>query len=302
MSAVVDAIPTEDMRLGLYPGMSNEDYHRSPGISCSGMHEFRRKPSRYWSLYLNPERPPRKEKAGQLEGTLCHCAALEPDEFDFRYVVTPEGAPARPTERSRKAKKPSADTQYALEWWDAFEEMNPKRRVITQEQYDRAWHQADSIRKLPDVAAAFAAGAPEVAAFWRDPQTGVLCRCKPDWVQKCGGRSVVLFDVKTYDNVEDEAFAAQISRKYYDWQDAMYSDGYAHAAGVTVEGFVFIAVEPEYPWEANLLMLDAPSREHAARQFHERLEQYAWCLEHNVWPGYSEIKEVSLSRWRLRDY
>lgn len=289
-----------EFRAGLYPDMSNEDYHAGPGISCTGLHLMRKNPARYWAFSpMNPNRPPAEEKDGQFAGTLCHCATLEPDQFGARYIVVPENAPAYPTARSWASKNPSIDSQRAMGWWSDFKLANPGRRFITLAEYETAMRQAESIRKLPDLAQVFARGTAEQAAYWIDPETGVLCRCKPDWEFPCSALASILCDVKTYGDASDDAFAAQVARKYYDWQDVFYSSGFAHAARRVVEGFIFIAVEDKFPWQANLLMLDERSRTHAAGQVRQTLDLYAKCLREDKWPGYTGIKEISLPNYRL---
>ncbi|KAK50237.1 PD-(D/E)XK nuclease-like domain-containing protein [Bordetella bronchiseptica] len=279
-------------------GQPIEQYHGGPGISKTGLDHVARSPALFYALHLDPARPAEKERAGQLEGQLAHCAILEPAEFDKRYAVLPADAPRRPTEAQWNAKKPSPESIEAMEWWTAWNKSSAGRTIITHAQRETALRQAESVRRLPDVAEALAAGRPEVSAYWIDSDTGVLCRCRPDWVHPAGDNGVILLDVKTYSDASPAEFARQIARKRYHVQDAFYSDGYARAAGVDVLGFVFVAVETEWPFAASAVMLDEPGKRQGAIDMRRDLATYAACLKVNDWPGHgASIHQVSMPAW-----
>lgn len=275
--ALIDAPCTID-------GQDIEAYHRGPGISKTGLDHVARSPALFYALHLDPARPAEKERAGQLEGQLAHCAILEPAEFDKRYAVGP-------------------DVSRATKAWKEWEASLPAGVIaIKPEQRETALRQAESVRRLPDVAEALAAGRPEVSAYWMDPDTGVLCRCRPDWVHPAGESGVVLLDVKTYSDASPAEFARQIARKRYHVQDAFYSEGFGRAAGVDVLGFVFVAVETEWPFAASAVMLDEPGRDVGRIQYRRDLDTYARCLAANDWPGYgAAIHQVSLPTWASKD-
>lgn len=297
MSASVIHLPTS-FPPGVRDDLTNEQYHGGPGISNSGLNDMARSPAHFYSLHRAENRPPKKEKAGQLEGNLCHCATLEPAEFDKRYVVKPENAPNRPTARQWNAKSPSSDSVAAMKYWTEFEEEHAGKRVITAEQYDVAFAQAEQIRKLPEVAKLMAVGWAERSAYWIDPITGALCRCRPDFTHPVNDTGVILVDLKTYSDASPREFTKQISRKGYHRQDAWYSDGYAHASGLQVFAFIFVAVETEYPYKACAFQLDPESQEKGRAANRALLDRYAECEITGVWPSYSEgIELITLPSW-----
>jgi len=272
-------VKREEFRIGTTGLLSIEDYHASAGISKSSLDSLNLSPAIYYARHLDPNRPPRETKAGQLEGNLAHCAILEPAEFGKRYVVGEA--------LNRNTNK-----------WKEFVAANPDRVAIQPDQYDAAMRQADSVRSLPEVREALDVGIAEPSAFWIDPETGAECRCRPDWAHFCGDRSAVLFDVKTYSSASPAEFRRQIARKRYHVQDAFYTDGYAAAADVDVLGFVFVAVETEWPYAANAVMLSDDSKELGRHEYYRNLTTYMQCLKSGEWPGYSKgIDVVSLPAW-----
>lgn len=268
---------------GVRHGLSIDDYHAMPGASKSVLDSIAQSPAIAYARHIDPNRPAPRERAGQLEGQLAHCAVLEPDAFADRYVVGPDW--------NRNTKK----------WHEYAEQMGAERPgvvILKPEQYEAAMRQAESVRALPEVRDALAHGAAEVSAFWIDPDTGMQCRCRPDWVHDCGDAGVILLDLKTYSDASPAEFRRQVARKRYHVQDAFYSDGYAAASGLPVLGFVFVAVETEYPFAASALMLDDIAKDTGRALYRRDLATYAECMRTAAWPGYSDqIEIISLPAW-----
>jgi exodeoxyribonuclease VIII len=285
---------------GLYFDLDIDAYHGGDGISKTGLDSIDANPAIYYGRHLDPKRPPPKDRAGQLEGSLTHCAVLEPNEFGKRYMTLPKDAPRRPTDAQWNAKNPSDDSKAAMAWWREWNAKTNGATVISADQYDTAWRQAESIRKLPEVAEALLRGRAEVSAYWTDPLTGELCRCRPDWAHDCGTSQTILLDVKTCSDASPSEFRRQIARKRYHVQDSFYSDGYAAASGREVVGFVFVAVESEWPYAACALMLDDQGKAQGRTDYRRNLNTYAACRKSGVWPGYSsQIEVVNLPAWAI---
>jgi hypothetical protein len=287
---------------GLYYDIDIDAYHTGPGISKSGLDSIDANPAIYYGRHQDPNRPPARERAGQLEGSLTHCAVLEPNEFGKRYAMVPKNAPRRPTDAQWNAKNPSDDSKAAMAWWTEWNAKTNGATVISAAQYDTAWRQAESIRRLPEIAEALLRGRAETSAYWIDPATGELCRCRPDWAHECGTSQTILIDVKTCGDASPAEFRRQIARKRYHVQDAFYTDGYAAASGREVLAFVFVAVESEWPYAACALMLDEEGKGQGRRDYRRNLNTYAQCRKSGIWPGYSQqIEIVNLPAWALEN-
>ena len=292
-----------DHPLGIRNDMPILQYHGGPGISKSGLDDINRSGLHYYALHLDPKRPPRTERAGQLEGNLAHCAILEPDTFMDRYAFAPEGAPQRPTEAMINAKNPSESSRERVAYWDDFMRRNGDKTIITSSQYDVAMRQAESVRALPEIRDALArtGGKAEVSAYWIDEVTGELCRCRPDFVVPVGDSQVIVLDVKTYSDASGNEFRRQVLRKRYHVQDAFYSDGFREATGAEVLAFIFVAVETDWPFAANAVMLDEASRELGRTEYRRDLDKFHQCKQSGVWPGYSsEIELITLPNYAFR--
>lgn len=283
----MNAVTTHELavlqRQGLYEGLPIDNYHGGPGISKTGLDDIERSPAIFYALHLDPRRPAPTTKAGHLEGALAHCAVLEPDQFDARYVVGP-------------------DVSRATKAWKAFEVEHPGRECIKPDQYDTAMRQAESVRRLPEMAESLANGRAEVSAYWTDEGTGVLCRVRPDWTRDFGESGVVLLDLKTCSDAAPHEFRRQIARKRYHVQDAWYGDGFARASGRAVLAFIFVAVEDQWPYAASAVLIDDTSRDQGRRDYRRNLTTYSQCLQSGEWPGFSSaIEIVTLPSWAITE-
>ena len=261
---------------GLRFDLSNEAYHAGPGISKSSLDAVAKSPAHYFARYLDENRPEREPTAAMIAGTLAHCAVLEPEEFVIRYAVGP-------------------DVSKATKEWKAFEaSLADGRQAIKPDQFKQAFAQSTSVRSIPDIADLLSKGFAEVSAYWHDEETGILCKCRPDWVSPCDDGSVILVDLKTTTDASPREFSRSIAKWRYHVQAAWYADGYAKASGLTVRGFVFAAVETDFPHLPAAYMLDDESIDQGRTDYRRNLETYAECLACGIWPGYE--KEIQLTR------
>jgi hypothetical protein len=106
---------TDIRPMGLVKGLSMEEYHAIDALSATGLRHLMRSPWHY------ANRVDVKETRAMLNGSLVHCARLEPEALAQRYVVVPEDAPRRPTDAQWAAKKSNESSQAAKEWWAALD-------------------------------------------------------------------------------------------------------------------------------------------------------------------------------------
>ncbi len=290
----------ESLPMGLVRDMPAERYHAIHAMSAGGLKRMKQSPAHFYGMQLDPNKPAEKDSKARANGTLTHCLLLEPHEFDARFTVVPDDAPTRPSVRQRKAAKPSDATVAAIAWWDAFDAANAGKIIVEPGQLAAAKAQAAAVRAVPDLAALLADGYGEASAFWIDPETGELCKCRPDWTSPAGG-GVILVDGKTCQDASPEGFGRAIWNMDYHLQAAWYSDGFEAATGLRVHGFVFAAVESAWPHVAAPYMLGDDVLEAARRENRRLLNRYAECKRSGVWPGYAPaIQLINLPAWAQR--
>lgn len=268
-----------EMLRGVVADMPFAEYHAVQALSASGLKKLRRSPAHYFGTTLDPNRPAEDSSDAMVAGSLLHCAVLEPDQLEARYVVKPE------------------DMSFATKEGRAWKADHVGRQIVTTPQWRTSMAQAKALRALPEVRALLGQGRSEVSSFWHDSETGVLCKCRLDWEFETAG-GVIVLDLKTCQDASPDGFAKAVARYGYHLQDAHYTDGYANASGKPVLGFVFAAVEADWPHAAAAYMLSDADRDNARAENRRLTQLYADCLGRGQWPGYaSEIQTLTLPSW-----
>lgn len=274
---VADPVITGDIEPGIYYGISNENYHAGPGVSKSQLDDIADTPA----LYLWRKNAPvdtTKTKTLDL-GTAFHCRVLEPEEFSNRFIVAPEFN--RRTNAGKEEEK-----AFLMEC------TSTGKTVITAEEGRKIELMYQSVMALPlGQWLVESAGHAESSIYWEDPETGILCRCRPD---KIIPEFHWIMDVKTTADIQ------RFKTAYYDYryhvQDAFYSDGYEAQFGVQPT-FVFLVASTtvecgRYPVE--IFMMGEEAKLAGQQEYHRNLRTLADCLNTDEWPA---IKTLSLPRW-----
>jgi exodeoxyribonuclease VIII len=273
-----------DLPLGLHPTMPSERYHRIAAMSAGGLKRMRQSPAHFFGMQLDPDRPePGEPSPAMKAGTLFHTALFEADQIEARYIVKPEGM----SFSSKEGKAWKAALPAGIEAIDA-------------DQLSKARTQAKRVRADPDMAALLSEGVPEASAFWVDDHTGELCKCRPDWTSPAGD-GVILVDGKSCPDASPDGFGRTAWNMGYLHTAAWYIDGYEAATGLKVYGYVFAAVEHDWPHVAKGWMVPDDLLEKARAENRRLLDLYAECKRTSNWPGYSAgISLITLPAWAQR--
>ncbi|HCB4516528.1 TPA: exodeoxyribonuclease VIII [Salmonella enterica] len=267
----------DDIQPGIYYDIPNEAYHAGPGVSKSQLDDIADTPA----IYLwRKNAPVDTEKTKTLDtGTAFHCRILEPEEFSKRFIIAPEF--------NRRTSAGKEEEKTFLE-----ECARTGRTVLTAEEGRKIELMYQSVMALPlGQWLVESAGYAESSVYWEDPETGILCRCRPD---KIIPEFHWIMDVKTTADIQ------RFRTAYYDYryhvQDAFYSDGYRAQFG-EIPTFVFLVASTtaecgRYPVE--IFMMGEDAKLAGQREYRRNLQTLAECLNNDEWPA---IKTLSLPRW-----
>lgn len=277
-----------------HPGLSNEDYHHLKAVSPSQIKVLKRSPLHYFDQFLADDREKKPPTASMLKGTALHTAILEPELWDETVIILPSDAPNKPTKKQLEAKKPSAETQAEITWWEEFNDSINGRIVISLDDADDVRRMADAVRKHP--AAAFLLELPgrrEASYTWTDEATGLECKTRPDW-HSLDGR--IVLDVKTTEDASRVAFAKTIANLDYHVQAAWNLDAQGG------ELFLSLVVENSRPYGVAVYPASEAMLEAGRRRISAAMERLAECWRTGQWPGYGDaIQEpIELPGW-VRD-
>lgn len=272
--------------IGLFLDMSMEAYQAVDALSSTGMRLLSRSAWHYRNRVATvPTRP-------MLNGTLAHCAVLEPHAMAERYIVVPEGAPKRPSAAQWSAKKSSEDSMAAKEWWTNFNADAVGREIVAAEDYAITQAQLLALQADDEIADLLSSGYGEPSVFWIDAASGVYCKARPDWVRPLDSRRVKLLDLKSTADESPDAFGRVAARLSYHRQRAHYIEGFRQATGLEVVDFVFAAVSSAPPVLAVPYRLVDEVAQQGEEECAELRAQYAECLHTNRWPAYPPSARV----------
>lgn len=259
---------------GLYFDLDEDTYHRSFGLSASGIKHLRISPLDWWVRSpLNPNLAEVLEEDGDSEAKTVGRA------YDVRIISGREAFDRRYAPAIEKSDYPDAlDTNDDLKEWlvERGLKKTGKRkaelidRVLEAEPTARIWdaikdgyakiHEgkeflpvkliakietaARMIEGHPLLSKAFSGGAPQVSVIWDCPIIGVRCKARMDYL-----KSRAIVDLKTWGNPQGKppevGIPREIASRKYHVQAAMYCEAISFASSFIKQGLCD-GVSPEY--------------------------------------------------------
>ncbi|WP_226961387.1 MULTISPECIES: PD-(D/E)XK nuclease-like domain-containing protein [Streptomyces] len=256
------------MAPGVYDGIPEDAYHADPALSSSGARRLLACPAKFAYEREHGSVPTRAMETG----TAAHLAVLGVGP-DVVVVDAPDWRTKAAREQRDAARADGAVPLLAAE-------------------YDQVQAMAEAVRQHPVAGPLFQPGdgRAEVSIWWTDPDTGVSCRARLDWLRNpVAGRRLIIPDYKKTVDASPAAIARSIANYGYHQQGDWYTEAVA-AAGLAPDGSVFLLVfqEPTPPYVVTVAQI-APSdlmlagaKNAAARQL------FRDCTASGHWPGYAD--------------
>lgn len=272
-------------KLGRYTAehLSLEAYHHDvEAVSKTDLDNIHQS----YQHYMESKKDQKSPLSGPLpkclvEGAALHCLTLTPGEFTKEFKVLPV--------LNRRTREGKALYQQIL---------SEGRPVIPARVFERLQAMGGAILNHPAASVLLKDGIPESSYIWTDPDTGVICKCRPDYIQ--GMQGLVIPDIKTCQDASFDAFQRAIIDHRYHVQGAYFIDG---VTAVLHDGckrdFVLIAVEKDPPFAVAAYRLSDEALDLGRKIYKEDLQKYKSHVEHpDLWPGYSSmVQDMDLPRW-----
>ena len=252
------------MQPGLYTDISAKEYHGLPIeiVSNSYLSRLDKTPAH--------TRVKQEETPALIFGRAVHSYVLEGAEAFFKEFAVPPSV----ERRTKEGKE--------MEIWSQFQLANSDKALIAEEEFVKITEINDSVRNHPTAGLWLANGISEQTAIWRDEETGIMCKCRPDRNPLNG----VLLDLKTTDNAGEYEFGQSIKYYGYARQGAFYTEGVSKATGNKHDAFAFIAVEKKAPYRCEVYVLSPEYMAWGWTQVHRLLRTEKECREKGKWVNY----------------
>lgn len=259
---------------GCYSQLPIEVYHADPcvgpSISSSGLRTiWARSPAHYFvDSPLNPDRKPQQDSSAFALGRLAHLLLLEgADKFAEQFVTRPD---CWSDWRTKEAKV----------WRD--EQTLAGRTVITQDDLDAVAGMARSLGAHPLVKAGILDGKVERSLIWKDEETGIWLKSRPDVIPNASGDYA---DLKTTASVTTEALQKSIADFHYPMQGAVVGMASEAVLGRPMQSFTLVWVEKSEPFCVRVTTLTPEDLARGAMQVRRALRTMARCLHTGQWPA-----------------
>lgn len=253
--------------------ISNEAYHSHEAVGSTNLKHILRSPAHYLETKKNPS----EQSPAMVLGSAIHTMILEPELFKKEYTVMPEFSGTG----SRAAKE-----DWLLK--------NHGKIALKPDQVATAQLVAGAVAQHKTASQLLSSGHAEEAYFWIDPETDILCKCKPDFLRE----GHIIVDVKSTIDASFNSFQKAIANFNYHLSAAFYLDGVSAVTGDTYDTFVILAVEKDAPFAMACYVLDEATIEAGRVEYRNALTKLKQCIETKSWPDYPDtIQPINLPSW-----
>ena len=250
------------------------NYFEMAGINFSSLKYYRESPAHFLHYISQPKEEP--TDAMKL-GSAVHTLVFEPEVFDQEFLVLNLAQLPVPGKDFRT----KANKDWLLE--KQAEASESGRCLLSQEVYQQAQLISRSVTSNRAFRMLREGFTVERGIQWTDPETGILCKGKPDARHNERG---ILFDLKTTRNASRNQFSRAIAERLYYGQVAMYSDGLEQVYGVRFDKVIFVAVETAAPYVCQVYFLEDSALQLGRTVYRDLLRLHKQCMDNHHWPGY----------------
>lgn len=252
-----------------------------PSISSSGLRTiFHRSPKAYWSTSpYNPKRKESEDKEAFIFGRAAHHLLLGQPRFNQSFVVRPSEVVSNST---GELVKWNGHRKECIRWLET--EIAAGRTILTPDQAENIIGMAEELSMHPLVKrGAITGGETELSYFWRDAETGIWLRWRPDSTPNDSDDHV---DIKT---TRDIRFVQKAIEDFgYEQQGGLGRVATRELLNREMKSFALLFVEKTSPWDNALVELKSSELDRGERMNRAALRIFWKCWRAKEWPGYAK--------------
>ena len=283
---------------GLYAGIGLDLYHSQkicdgPSVSSSGLRKlFSESPAHFYETWDgNPNRVEPKDKAHFSLGRALHHLMLGEPFFAKLFCIQPDEY-----ESDKGELKPWSNNAIKCKEWNAARKTEG-RTILTSDHVETIKGMAKKLGSHPIVKAGALNGDIERSGFYKDKETGLWVKWRPDSIPGDSGDFV---DLKTTISVKWEELARTIFDYGYHQQLALIRSG-ARAIGIPFSSATLIFVEKTNPYCVRVVTIKDVDLDRGEKANRVALDAMAECLKRKHWPGpggdREDAEHIELQEW-----
>jgi len=267
---------------GLYVGIPLDRYHSgdicdAPSISSSGLRKlWTSSPAEYWdSSPLNPKGATPAENADFILGRAVHHLVAGERGFSRYFIIRPQ----RIWDDEKKQDVEWHGNRPACKKWLKAAKA-AGRSVLTMDDVEAIRSMGLALERYPLVKQGALKGLIERSLFWKDEETGIWLKARPDVIPTASGDFV---DLKTTTSTIYNDLQKSLFDYSYQMQAALVFEG-ARALGLETHSFTLLWVQKRRPFCVRHSSLIDADLALGHRMNRVMIRQFAKSLAAQSWP------------------
>lgn len=272
-------------RGGCYSGITLDQYHADlcigPSTSSSALRQlYLKSPAHYYDeSYLNPDRfVPDEAKMDRewaaLGSAAHHLLVGGVGSFQNAFVLRPDRAP------DGTGRLWNMNNKSCRSW--VVDRHREGKIVLTKAQLETATRMSTNLGAEPIVTNGLLDGLVERSLVWRDSETGIWLKARPDVLLPASAEVV---DLKTTRSTQLPDLVRTTDENAYHMQAALVADGMKTVFNLNMVTFILVWLEKPRPNCVRITTMSQDDIERGRRMYRVALRTLADCIEMNYWPG-----------------
>jgi hypothetical protein len=285
---------------GLYSKISLDLYHSAgicdgPSVSSSGLRRlFNESPAHFFCEWPgNPKRIEPEDKPHFTLGRAVHHLMLGEPFFAKLFAIQPA---EYPDSKTGEVKPWSNNSHHAKAWHESMRKAG--RSVLIGKDVDNIRGMAESLGHHPLIRAGALNGMIERSMFWRDKDTGLWIKSRPDSIPGDSGDFV---DLKTTTSVKWVDLQRTIADMSYHQQGALVRSAAREVLGIANPTFTLVFIEKKAPWCTRVVTLKDNDLDRGEQANSAAMDAMARCIKSGRWPGpggeREDAENIELPQW-----
>lgn len=269
---------------GCYSKIPLEAYHSQSildgdSVSSSGLRKlFIQSPAHFYNEWSgNPDRDDEEDKEHNVFGRAAHHLFLGEAFFSKLFCTQPEEYPDKKT---GELKKWTYAATHCKDWREARQKEG--RAILTGTMVENIKGMSQAMSKHPLIKNGALNGLIERSIFWKDKETGIWLKSRPDAIPGDSGDFV---DFKTCLSVQWEDLRRSIYDYGYHQQGALVRKAAREVLKIENPTFTLIFIEKKKPYCIRAVTIKQSELDRGEQQNRLALDTMARCLKSKVWPG-----------------
>lgn len=299
------------MEPGVYKDIPFEDYVKIDAFNSSMLQKFMEESPLHFKYKLDNDLLYPDTDVLRI-GRIVHEKILEEDEFKKKYVCEPRNWKEYERYLTDKAKKDFEEKPHYISMsnTNAYKELHKIFNGMTKQQLGhdnfevlrgKEWDMLNSIynnfHKNNRLSSVLKDSETELTVVWIDNITGIKLKMRIDINPQIEG---YFADIKTTRSANPKWFEKDFEKNGYDFQFAMYADGY-ESIFEPLKYIVFIAIEKEEPYYIHPFYLSRDSNwfRIGRYKYRDAIEKLNYCIKSGEWDGYYDEKNDSYEMYQM---